>query len=154
ATEGKEPRLFAFIFPGFLQLVEEGWEKNAPALETQQKAAEKELLIAMNQRLTHPLAGATLIKNAKVFDSERAVLGAPSDVLIQDGRIIAISNVGAEKRKADHVIDAGGRVLMPGMFDMHAHTSFWEGGLHLAAGITTIRDMGNDNETLQQLIGQ
>jgi len=154
ATTGKEPRLFAFIFPGFLQLVEEGWEKNAPAMEAQQKAAEKELLVQMNQRLTHPLAGTTLIRNAKVFDSERATLGEGSDVLLQDGRIIAISKAGDEKRKADHVVDAAGRVLLPGMFDMHAHTSFWEGGLHLAAGITTIRDMGNDNETLQQLIGQ
>ncbi len=42
-------------------------------------------------------------------------------MLIQDSRIIAISDAGAEKRKADHVIDAGGRVLLPGLFDMHAH---------------------------------
>jgi len=154
ATTDQNPRLFAFIFPGFLQLIEEGWEKNAAAMETQQKAAEKELLVQMNQRLTHPLAGTTLIKNAKIFDSERATLGEPSDLLLQDGRIIAISKAGDEKRKADHVVDAAGRVLLPGMFDMHAHTSFWEGGLHLAAGITTIRDMGNDNETLQQLVGQ
>jgi hypothetical protein len=154
ATTDAEPRLFAFIFPGFLQLIEEGWEKNGAALETQQKAAEKELLVAMQQRLAHPLAGTTLIKNARVFDSERATLGAASDLLLQDGRIIAISSAGAEKRKADHAIDAGGRVLLPGLFDMHAHTSFWEGGLHLAAGVTTIRDMGNDNATLQQLIAQ
>jgi hypothetical protein len=154
ATTDAEPRLFAFIFPGFLQLIEDGWEKNGAALETQQKAAEKDLLVAFHQRLAHPLAGTTLIRNARVFDSERATLGSGSDVLLQDGRIIAISKAGDEKRKADHVVDAGGRVLLPGLFDMHAHTSFWEGGLHLAAGVTTIRDMGNDNATLQQLIAQ
>jgi hypothetical protein len=75
-------------------------------------------------------------------------------VLLQDGRIIAISSAGDEKRKPDHVVDAGGRVMLPGLFDMHAHFSPWDGGLHLAAGVTTIRDMGNDNDTLQQLIGQ
>jgi cytosine/adenosine deaminase-related metal-dependent hydrolase len=154
ATTDASPRLFAFIFPGYLQLIEEGWEKNGTTLETQQKAAAKELLVAMNQRLTHPLVGTTLIKNARVFDSERATLGTGSDLLLQDGRIIAISSAGEEKRKADHLIDAGGRVLLPGLFDMHAHTDFWEGGLHLAAGITTIRDMGNNNDTLQQLIAQ
>jgi len=154
ATTDASPRLFAFIFPGYLQLVEDGWEKNAATLETQQKAAEKDLLVAMNQRLAHSLAGTTLIKNARVFDSERATLGTGSDLLLQDGRVVAISPAGAEKRKADHVIDAKGRVLAPGLFDMHAHTGFWEGGLHLAAGITTIRDMGNDNATLQQLIEQ
>jgi imidazolonepropionase-like amidohydrolase len=152
-TEG-EPRTFAFIFPGFAQLLEEGWEKNGAALETQQKAAEKEMLVAMQTKLAHPIAGRTLIKNARVFDSEKATVGIASDVLVQDGRIVAISDSGIEKRKADHVIDAGGRVLLPGLFDMHAHTNAWEGGLHLAAGITSIRDMGNENETLLELSAQ
>ncbi|HEX6834778.1 MAG TPA: amidohydrolase family protein, partial [Rudaea sp.] len=150
-TTDAEPRTFAFIFPGFAQLVEEGWEKNGAALEAQQKAAEKDLLAALQKKLAHPLAGRTLIKNARVFDSENASVGAPSDVLIENSRIIAISAAGAEKRKAEHVVDAGGRVLLPGLFDMHAHTGFWEGGLHLAAGVTTIRDMGNQNETLLQI---
>jgi len=154
ATTETSPRMFAFILPGALQLIEEGWESNGETLETRQKAAEKELLVSMQQRLAHSLSGTTLIRNARVFDSERATLGSASDLLLQDSRIIAISPAGDEKRKADHVIDAKGRVLLPGLFDMHAHTSFWEGGLHLAAGITTIRDMGNDNDTLQQLIAQ
>ena len=155
ATTGDSPRMFAFIFPGFLQLIEEGWEKNAADLETRQKTEEQNLLVTMQQHLSHPLNGTTLIRNARIFDSEKATLAdAPSDILIKDSRIIAISDAGAEKRKADHVIDAGGRVVIPGMFDMHAHTSSWEGGLHLAAGITSVRDMGNDNATLQQLIAQ
>ena len=135
-------------------MMHEGWEKNGAELETQQKAAEKDLLLSMQQRLAHPIAGTTLIKNARIFDSERATLGEASDLLLENGRIIAISNAGAEKRKAEHVIDAGGRVLLPGLFDMHAHFGAWDGGLHLAAGVTTIRDMGNDNDTLQQLIAQ
>jgi len=154
ATSDESPRMFAFIFPGVFQLIEDGWEQNGAALEKQQQAAEKYLLTAMQQRLAHPLAGRTLIHNARIFDSEHATLGAASDLLLESGRIVAISNAGAEKRKADRVIDAGGRVLLPGLFDMHAHTSAWEGGLHLAAGITTVRDMGNDNATLQQLIEQ
>ena len=153
-TEGEHPKMFAFIFPGFAQMLPEGWEKNGADLELKQKTAEQDLLVAMQQRLAHPIAGTTLIKNARVFDSENATLGSPSDLLLQDGRIVAISEAGMEKRKAAHTIDAAGRVLLPGLFDMHAHTSFWEGGLHLAAGVTTIRDMGNDNATLQQLIGQ
>jgi cytosine/adenosine deaminase-related metal-dependent hydrolase len=153
-TKDPSPRLFAFIFPGFLQLIEEGWEKSGATLETQQKGAEKELLVALEKRLAHPLGGVTLIRNARIFDSEKATLGAPSDVLVENSRIIAISDAGSEMRKADHTIDAGGRILLPGLFDMHAHTSFWEGGLHLAAGITSIRDMGNNNDTLQQLIAQ
>ena len=154
ATTDADPRLFAFIYPGFLQLIEEGWESNAMALETRQKQAEGGVLIGMEQRLAHSLAGTTLIRNARIFDSEKATLGTASDVLIRDGKIVSLSNSGDEKAKADNVIDANGKVLLPGLFDMHAHFGPWDGGLHLAAGITTIRDMGNDNTTLQQLMAQ
>ncbi|RZA28682.1 MAG: amidohydrolase, partial [Lysobacteraceae bacterium] len=154
ATSGAEPRLFAFIYPGFLQLIEKGWEGSADALEERQKLAEGESLLGMQQRLAHPLPGTTLIRNARVFDSEKALLGPASDLLLREGRIVSISNAGGELAPADHVIDAGGKVLLPGLFDMHAHFGPWEGGLHLASGVTTIRDMGNDNATLQQLMAQ
>jgi hypothetical protein len=155
ATTDKTPRLFAFIYPGAFTLIEEGWETSGADLEPKQIAAEKDMLVQLNQRVTHKLDGATLIRNARIFDSERATVGSPADVLIQDGRIISISYPsGAERRKADHVVDAAGRVLLPGLFDMHAHVGFWDGGLHLAVGATTVRDMGNDNDTLQKIIGQ
>jgi hypothetical protein len=151
-TTGASPRLFAFIAPGFLQLIEKGWESDADALEARQKQAEAEALVDLQQRLVHPLPGSTLIRNVRVFDSEHATVGAPSDVLLKDGRIAAITVAGAVPAVADHVVDGGNRLLLPGLFDMHAHFSAWDGGLHMAAGITSIRDMGNDNETLQQLI--
>jgi hypothetical protein len=151
---GATPRLFAWIFPGFLQLIEEGWEGNASALESRQQQAENEALVALQHRLAHPLPGATVIGNARVFDSEHARLGAASDVYLYRSRISAILPAGSPRRGIDNVIDAGGRVLLPGLFDMHAHISRWEGGLHLAAGVTTVRDMGNDNATLQQLIDE
>ena len=37
---------------------------------------------------------------------------------------------------------------------MHGHVNRWEGGLNLAAGVTTVRDMGNDNATLQRIIDE
>ncbi|WP_457095825.1 amidohydrolase family protein [Lysobacter sp. P5_B9] len=151
-SQGESPRLFAFIFPGFVQLIEDGWAGNAAALETRQKQAEAETLLAFQQRLAHPLKGSTLIRNARVFDSEHATLGAASDVLVRDGRIVSVGKAG--KGKADNVIDAGGRVLLPGMFDMHGHLGRWDGGLNIATGVTTVRDMGNDNATLQQIIAE
>jgi imidazolonepropionase-like amidohydrolase len=153
-TAGDKPRLFAQISPGFLQLIEDGWQGNAAALETRQKQAEADALADLQRRLSHPLAGTTLIRNARLFDSERATLGAASDVLIENGRIVSISGAGEERAKAAQVIDAGGRVLLPGLFDMHGHIDQWQGGLHLAAGVTTVRDMGNDNATLQQLMAE
>ncbi len=165
ATTGAEPRLFAFISPGYMQLIEDGWQGNAAALEAQQKQAEGEMLVDMAQRLRHPLAGSTVIRNARVFDSESATLGPVVDVLVRNGRIDSIRNRawatsdhGAAERNqptlANNVIEANGRVLLPGLFDMHGHVGRWDGGLNLAAGVTTVRDMGNDNATLQQLLAE
>ena len=152
ATDGPRPRLFAYIFPGFLQMIEAGWEANADALEASQKTAEAQALVALHERLAHPLPGSTLIRNARVFDSEHARLGAPADVRLRGGRIESVLAAGGDTAPADQVIDAAGRVLLPGLFDMHAHVDRWSGGLHLAAGVTSLRDMGNDNATLQQVM--
>lgn len=152
ATSEPQPRMFAFIFPGFLQLIEDGWQGNADALESRQKEAEAEALADLQKRLSHPLRGATLIRNARVFDSEHATLGEASDVLIANGRIVSVSAAGGAPQRAEQTLDAAGRVLLPGLFDMHGHVSEWQGGLHMAAGVTTVRDMGNDNATLQQLM--
>jgi hypothetical protein len=93
ATTGDSPRLFAFIFPGFLQIIEDGWQASAADMEAKQVVAEKELLVDFNKRLTHALPGTTLIRNARVFDSEKATLNGPTDVLIEAGRIIEVSPV-------------------------------------------------------------
>jgi len=154
ATEGDSPRLFAFIYPGFVQLIEDGWQANANALETRQKQAETETLVAFQKRLAHPLHGATLLRNVRVFDSEKAVLGPASDVLVRDGRIVSVGATGSGKADAANVVDGGGRVLLPGLFDMHAHVGRWDGGLNIPTGVTTVRDMGNDNATLQQIIAE
>jgi hypothetical protein len=156
-TDDARPRLFALIFPGYLQLVEEGWQATAAKLESRQKDAESRALVELQQTLSHPLRGTTLIRNARVFDSVAARMGEASDLLLRDGRIVSISGANQtgtdqERARADHVVDAGGRVLLPGLYDMHGHINDWQGGLHIAAGVTTVRDMGNDNKTLQALI--
>jgi hypothetical protein len=154
ATTGDSPRMFGYIFPGFIQIIEEGWQGSAAEMEAKQVVAEKAMLVDFNQRLTHALPGTTMIRNARVFDSESATLGMPADVLIEAGRIIEVTPAGTSTRKAGREIDAANRVLLPGLFDMHAHVTSWDGGLHVGAGITTIRDMGNDNPTLLELMKQ
>jgi cytosine/adenosine deaminase-related metal-dependent hydrolase len=164
ATTDARPRLFAYIFPGFLQLIEDGWQANANALEERQKAAEGKALTDLQQRLAHPIPGTTLISNVRIFDSETATLRPQGSVLVRDGRILRVgagdwsqgdhTGVMDEQKSIAHVIDGGGRVLLPGLFDMHGHVDRWSGGLQLAAGVTTVRDMGNDNATLQQVMAE
>jgi imidazolonepropionase-like amidohydrolase len=151
---GAKPEMFAFVVPGYLVAVKEGWEEQSRPLEKLQKDAEAALLRDMATQLETPLPGLTVVRNARVFDSETATLGAPSDVYVLRDRITAVLPAGAPMRGADREIDAGGRVLLPGLFDMHGHVGRWGGGLNLAAGVTTVRDMGNDNATLQQMIDE
>ena len=49
------------------------------------------------------------------------------------------------------IIDARGRMLMPGLWDMHVHIQPNDGLMHIAAGVTSVRDMGNDSEALLKL---
>jgi len=46
------------------------------------------------------------------------------------------------------VIDAHGRTLLPGLWDMHVHLTGTDGIVDLASGITTVRDLGNQVEDL------
>jgi hypothetical protein len=154
ATTGAKPRLFAMVVPGFMTVAEEGWGSVGKELAERQKAAEARLLKDVAARLQHKLDGLTVVKNVRVFDSDKAVLGAPSDVYVLRGRITAVLPTGAPVRGAQNEIDGGGRVMLPGLFDMHGHVGRWEGGMNIAAGVTSVRDMGNDNATMQQILDE
>ncbi|MGH9704946.1 MAG: amidohydrolase family protein, partial [Candidatus Acidiferrales bacterium] len=50
------------------------------------------------------------------------------------------------------VIDAHGKTLLPGLWDMHAHYEQVEWGpIYLAAGVTTARDLGNEFDYITQV---
>ena len=164
ATADAAPRIFAFIQPGWMQMVEAGWEPQAGELEARQKVAEAKALVDLNARLSHAIPGLTLIRNVRLFDSEQAALSEATSVLIRDGRIVRVGE--GDWATGDHVgdaldrtsiartLDGGGRVLMPGLFDAHTHNDRWFNGLNIAAGVTSVRDMGNDNATLQQIMAE
>lgn len=154
ATVEERPRLFAVIFPGWLLGIEEGWEGNFDLLDERQRKASAVLLKDLAAQLAEPLPGLTVVRNARVFDSVKARLGPPADVYVFRGRISAVLPAGSVAGGAGRQIDAAGRVMLPGLFDMHSHAFRWSGGLHLAAGVTTVRDMGNDNAVLQQIVDE
>jgi imidazolonepropionase-like amidohydrolase len=62
----------------------------------------------------------TLIRNARLFDSERARFVPSSTVVIEDERIVEVTQEPREAAAAT-VIDAAGRALLPGLIDAHVH---------------------------------
>jgi dihydroorotase len=88
----------------------------------------------------------TVIRNAKVFHKSRIVV---RDVLIESGTITKIGRV----RAGEQVLDARGRLLLPGAIDAHVHfrdlgevyKEDWYSGSCAAAagGVTTVIDQPN-----------
>jgi imidazolonepropionase-like amidohydrolase len=91
---------------------------------------------------TVAIVGATLI------DGTGAAPVPDSSVVIENGRIKAVGPRSKVKiPKNANVVDAKGKFLLPGLWDMHAHFEQVEWGpIYLAAGVTTVRDCGNEFE--------
>jgi hypothetical protein len=151
ATREPEMTFFALIEPGWAQVIEAGWESAAGRLERRQVEVDNKRLRELGSRLRHGLPEPILIRNARVFDAEAAQLGPARDVYIHGGRIAAIYETGSSAQAAATVLDAAGRALLPSLFDMHDHESSWNAVLQIAGGVTTGRDLGNDNAILADL---
>ncbi len=154
ATKEAKPRLFAVLYPGSMNMIEEGWQQHVAALVARQTKAETQMLQSFAERMQQPLQGLLVVRNARVFDSEKAALTSPKDVYVLRGKITAVLPAGSPARGAQQEIDAAGRVMLPGLFDMHGHVGRWDGGFDLANGVTTVRDMANDNRQLQLIIDE
>jgi hypothetical protein len=151
-TRAPEMAPFGMIYPGWYSMIEAGWEATAPVLERRQLEAGSALLKELAARLTHRLPEPIVIRNARVFDSERGRLGPAQDVYIQAGRIAALYETGSPAQDIATELDARGRVLLPGLFEMHGHETNWSALQQLAEGVTTARDLGNDNAFLAGLV--
>lgn len=64
-------------------------------------------------------------------------------VLVEDGRIAALMN-SADLPRGIRTIRLPDCTLVPGLIDCHVHLSSWMLPSFLAAGVTTVRDVGND----------
>jgi hypothetical protein len=154
ATTDADSHLFAAILPGNYAVIKEGWQANLAELKKSQELASAKLLEDRALKLQHPMPGLTAIRNARIFNSETAKLSAPSDVYVLRGRITAVFPAGVNLTPVDNELDAAGRVMLPGLYDMHTHINRWSASYHLAAGVTSVRDLGNSNAELQQMIDE
>ncbi len=130
--------------------IREGFEAEAKQLiEAQDKRAAARIG-ELAKRFTHtPTANRLSIVNARVFDPRTGTLSTPTIVNVEGNRIHSMGTP-IEWNAAD-VVNANGKVLLPGLWDMHTHMSDTDGLLNIAAGITSARDLGNDSDTLLDL---
>ncbi|MBI3791328.1 MAG: amidohydrolase family protein [Gemmatimonadetes bacterium] len=134
---------------GWFITVRAGAEAILPGLRAIERAWHAKKAAELARKLAPPAASTVVIRNGDLFDSERGTVRARQSIVITGDRITAIGPADSLKVPAGAtVIDATGRTVMPGMWDMHTHLHFTgetEAPLRqLAAGITTIRDVASD----------
>ena len=100
-----------------------------------------------------------LIKNAMIIYGNAEPPFGPANIAIENGLIARVGYVG-RNWKPDAVIDATGKYVMPGIINGHMHLQDQRGGipqplqyemnLYLAAGATTVRDVGANWKKAQE----
>ena len=110
----------------------------------------------------------TVVRAARLFDARSGRIVREAEVLVRDGRVVAVAHGGKTVAAAADAtrIDLGDRTLVPGLIDMHVHIDsdptysgytglqfndrFWsalavaQAKATLDAGFTTIRNLGAD----------
>ena len=96
------------------------------------------------QRDAFALVGARVITGAAVAPIENAT------VVVREGRIVTVGpSASTPVPSGVSTVDARGKTVIPGLWDMHAHASQIDWApAYLASGVTTIRDMGGEEKFL------
>jgi imidazolonepropionase-like amidohydrolase len=153
----KDDKFFASV-DEWGSMVPEGWESAVKPLLAAQDQVKQSRSAELAAKLAHhPLLNdGILFMDANVFDAESGKLIPHRDVLIVGNHIAGVGPQGSfpersrehPKRIYSELIDATGKTLLPGLWDMHAHVSDNDGLLNLAAGVTSVRDLANDTDSL------
>ena len=92
-------------------------------------------------RTTQPMQETVLFENARIWTSSEAGILEDADLLITDGRIVAVGR-NLDAPDGARVIDASGKQITPGLIDCHSHT-----------GIDGSVNEGSQNNTAEVRIG-
>jgi hypothetical protein len=132
---------------GWFIAVRRGAEQLLPALRAFELRYLEARDAALAARFAPKSAPALVIRNGDLFDSETGKVRARTSVVIVNDRIVAVGPADSVKTPSGAtVIDASGKTIIPGLWDMHTHAfqGSADGVLQLATGITTVRDMASD----------
>jgi hypothetical protein len=90
-----------------------------------------------------------ILTHVTVIDATGAPAKPDMSVYVRNHRILAIRGTGKIAFSGnDSVVDASGKYLIPGLWDMHVHTGQRDIflPLYIVNGVTGVRDMGGDLE--------
>ena len=130
------------------EIIKRGYEHAMPTfiagnVEEQMAALSQ---YTQNQKIEQPII--TALVGGDIVDGIHDKTHKNKVVIIKDGLIAAIGNLNEIEIPAEaKVIDVKGKTLIPGLWDMHAHSNQVQWApAYLAGGVTTFRDNGNEIE--------
>jgi imidazolonepropionase-like amidohydrolase len=146
-----EDAFFAFITPRFA-IIRDGFEAEDERLRGLSTEYAAKRFEDIQQRLARNFDGPVRIRNVRIFDPGTQALTEPVSVVVSGNRIDNIQPVDTPASPGEVKIDGAGGTLVAGFYEMHAHLGQNNALLNIAAGVTSVRDMGNNNEVLSELI--
>ncbi|MES3034833.1 MAG: amidohydrolase family protein [Gemmatimonadota bacterium] len=130
-------------------VIRRGFESAASELVAAQVAASASRDAALASNLARRPKGPVAFTHVNLFDAVAKKMVPQQTVIVSGDRIIASGADGVVPVPSGaEVIDGTGRSLLPGLWDMHVHVQDDDGLLHLAGGVTTVRDLANDTDEL------
>ncbi|HEY9419849.1 MAG TPA: amidohydrolase family protein, partial [Thermoanaerobaculia bacterium] len=147
-----EGGIFFARYDGFNTAVREGWEDAVPELIRRHVQAMTAWQKGLATRLARRPARGLAFRGARLFDPGTMKVRPGMTVVISGGRIQAVGPDGKTAvPQGAEVVETHGKMLLPGLWDMHQHFTQDTGILDLAAGVTTGRDMANELDRLLEL---
>lgn len=143
--------LFAYIAPSFI-IVRSGFEDQDVALRALAEKYSTQRYEKIQSEVAHQYSGNVRIRNVRIFNPDTLSLTEPVSVVVVGEQISSIDSLSIPTKESETEIDGNGGSLIPGLFDMHGHMGAEEALLNVAAGVTSVRDMGNSNEVLEVLV--
>ncbi|MGB6611343.1 MAG: amidohydrolase family protein [Acidobacteriaceae bacterium] len=133
----------------WLSVLPDDWQSSLPALSAAQNKVAEARSADLARTLIHRPSGPVAITHVDVFDAVSAAIVHDQTVILHGNHIFSVGPAASAIVPAGaQLIDGRGKTLLPGLWDMHAHVADNDGLLNLAAGVTTVRDLANDIDTL------
>lgn len=130
------------------EAIRDGYESALGDFVSKAGVDEMSALAELSKTIPGSHADTLAIVGGTLIDGTGAAPITDAAVVIHNGRIVTVGPRAKVKIPKDaHLVDAKGQFLLPGLWDMHAHFEQVEWGpIYLAAGVTTVRDCGNEFE--------
>lgn len=141
---------FAFTTPRFI-VIREGFEAEEERLRNLAAGYGAARFKEIQARFAHNYDAPVRIRNVRVFQPETLDMSAPVSVVVEGERIASIDSLDVPTAEGEVEIDGAGGSLIPGLYDMHGHMGDDDALINVLAGITSVRDMGNEISVLEPL---